>query len=359
MGIQIAVQSTPNYDINPEKDDLTNYLNNLSYSIQTTNFGQKKQESFYIREYAGIIFNNIRKIFGFNKEGFISSISPQDFITEIMVSSQTIFEELCSTGKSGSLFYYTRDGKFILKTIGKTEYSFLKKILPNYFKHIKSNPYTLLPKFLGCYQLVKKVKKEKSKYHFLIMMNIFATSHEIHLRYDLKGSTIGRRVLKGTIEDNAIIAKGNFALKDLDFDASHRQIIVGERREVIIEQLRNDAEFLCKENINDYSLLFGAHVIAKEEKKLTFRSKTRVEKDNIKKPLKFIKNSTMVDVLELDRLSERAKKIKPLSLSNKNNSEQSNLDASLSVNVNSIESNTEVVSMNNIQKHPFRDVSMN
>ena len=60
MGIQIAVQSTPNYDINPEKEDLTKYLNKMSYSIQTTNFGLKKQETFYLREYAGIIFNNIR-----------------------------------------------------------------------------------------------------------------------------------------------------------------------------------------------------------------------------------------------------------------------------------------------------------
>ena len=128
MGIQIAVQSTPNYEIDPNKDDLSKYLNKMSYSIQTTNFGEKKQETFFLNEYAGIIFNNIRHSFGYDKDSFISSISPQDFVTEIMISSQTIFEELCSTGKSGSLFYYTRDGKFIVKTISKVEYNFLKKI---------------------------------------------------------------------------------------------------------------------------------------------------------------------------------------------------------------------------------------
>ena len=73
MGIQIAVQSTPNYDINPEKEDLTKYLNKMSYSIQTTNFGLKKQETFYLREYAGIIFNNIRHTFGYDKDAFIAS----------------------------------------------------------------------------------------------------------------------------------------------------------------------------------------------------------------------------------------------------------------------------------------------
>ena len=76
---------------------------------------------FFLKEYAGIVFNNIRLLLGIDKESFISSISPQEFVTEIMISSQTIFEELCSTGKSGSLFYYTRDGRFIVKTISKKE----------------------------------------------------------------------------------------------------------------------------------------------------------------------------------------------------------------------------------------------
>ena len=63
-----------------------------------------------------------------------------------MISNQTIFEELCSTGKSGSLFYYTRDGKFIVKTIKKDEYKLIKLILPEYFKHLKSNPLSLQKK---------------------------------------------------------------------------------------------------------------------------------------------------------------------------------------------------------------------
>ena len=128
MGIQIAVKSTPNYKIDDEKEDLKKYLNSMIYSVQTINFSINKQETFFLKEYAGIIFNNIRRYLGFEKDAFISSISPQDFITELMISSQTIFEELCSTGKSGSLFYYTRDGKFIVKTIGRGEYKFLKKI---------------------------------------------------------------------------------------------------------------------------------------------------------------------------------------------------------------------------------------
>ena len=133
MGIQIAVESTPNIS-NITK--INQYLNSMTYSIQTINFGEDKQEIFLLKEFAGIIFNNIRKICGFSKEKFISSISPQDFITEMIISSSTIIEELCSTGSSGSLFYYTRDGKFILKTISKEEYRTIKRILPNYYNHL-------------------------------------------------------------------------------------------------------------------------------------------------------------------------------------------------------------------------------
>jgi len=160
MGIQIAVKSCPNFKFNND-EDISKYLNTMVHSIQTINFGKKQEEIFFLKEFAGIIFNNIRLLLGINKESFISSISPQEFVTELMISSQTIFEELCSTGKSGSLFYYTRDGRFIVKTISKKEYKFLKKVLALYYKHLKNNPMSLLPKFLGCYKLIRKVKKKE------------------------------------------------------------------------------------------------------------------------------------------------------------------------------------------------------
>ena len=272
MGIQIAVQSTPNYKIDDEKEDLKKYLNSLIYSVQTINFSIKKQETFFLKEYAGIIFNNIRKYLGFDKEAFISSISPQDFITELMISSQTIFEELISTGKSGSLFYYTRDGKFIVKTIGKNEYKFLKKILPNYYKHLKKNPLSLLPKFLGCYQLIRKVKKKKEKFNFIVMQNVFSTNRQIHIRFDLKGSKIGRRVLKGTKEDNNILNKGDIALKDLDLETRREKAYLGEKREIFLEQLIKDTQFLSQNGAIDYSLLLGIHYINRDSHKKNSKS---------------------------------------------------------------------------------------
>ena len=258
MGIQIAVQSCPNFRFNKD-EDISNYLNNMIFSIQTINFGKKQEEIFYLKEYAGIIFNNIRIYLGIDKESFISSISPQEFVTEIMISSQTIFEELCSTGKSGSLFYYTRDGRFIVKTISKKEYKFLKKILSIYYNHLRNNPLSFLPKFLGCYKLIRERKKKKYNIYFIVMINVFATSNHIDKRYDLKGSKIGRKVLKGTEEDKKILNSGDMALKDLDFENRKEKVLVGSKKNLILAQLEKDSTFLEKIGSNDYSLLLGIH----------------------------------------------------------------------------------------------------
>lgn len=43
-----------------------------------------------------------------------------------------------STGKSGSFFFHTSDGKYMIKTIHKTEFKKLLKILPNFHHYVSS-----------------------------------------------------------------------------------------------------------------------------------------------------------------------------------------------------------------------------
>ena len=265
MGIQIAVQAIPNFKINKRKD-IKKYLTKMIYSIQTVYLGNEKEETYLLKEFGGVIFNNIRLYFGISKENFIKSISPQDFITELMISSQTIFEELCSTGKSGSLLYYTRDGEFIVKTISKKEYKFLKTMLGEYYFYMRENPISFLPKLLGCYVLQRKSKKKISDIYIIVMTNVFSTTHNIDIRFDLKGSKIGRKVLTGTLKDKQFFRNGDMALKDLDFDEFGEKVNVGEKREVILEQFKKDIEFLEFINSNDYSLLLGIHYIKNNDK---------------------------------------------------------------------------------------------
>ena len=57
------------------------------------------------------------------------------------------------------------------------------------------------------------------------MQNIFSTDKEIHLRYDLKGSTIGRKVFGSQNFQN--MGKEAFALKDLDLEYEKRTFSTG------------------------------------------------------------------------------------------------------------------------------------
>ena len=287
MGIQIAVQAIPNFRIK-QRDEIGKYLTEMLYSIQTIYLGKENEESYLLKEFGGVIFNNIRLYLGINKDDFIKSISPQDFITELMISSQTIFEELCSTGSSGSLLYYTRDGEFIVKTISKKEYKFLKKILGEYYFYIKDNPLSFLPKLLGCYVLKRKYKKNLTNIYFIVMTNVFATSLHIDLRFDLKGSTIGRSVLTGTISDAEIFKNGDMALKDLDFNKMDEKVDVGNKRDIILKQLKKDVEFLNSINSNDYSLLLGIHYIKDNEKYCLSRDTTLKTDYNKKEESSFI-----------------------------------------------------------------------
>ena len=54
--------------------------------------------------------------------------------------------ELCSSGKSGSFFYYSEDGKFMLKTVSEKEFEFLRRILKDYYNHLMNNNNTLMTK---------------------------------------------------------------------------------------------------------------------------------------------------------------------------------------------------------------------
>lgn len=86
--------------------------------------------------------------------------------------------ELFSTGKSGSFFYYTCDGHFMLKTIRKDEFQLMRRMLRDYYEHIAiKNPDTLISKIYGLHKMVfhKKNKVVQKKIYFCIMNNVFNT----------------------------------------------------------------------------------------------------------------------------------------------------------------------------------------
>mmetsp|Transcript_22649 Transcript_22649/g.28575 ORF Transcript_22649/g.28575 Transcript_22649/m.28575 type:complete len:523 (-) Transcript_22649:130-1698(-) len=192
---------------------------------------------YKFKAYAPVIFHRIRDMAGVDKQRFLHSVCGSDN-----------FIEFISNAKSGQFFFYSHDGRYMIKTQTQEEKSFLRRILPDYYSHLKHNPHSFITHFYGMYRV--KIPDLGKSIHFVIMKSVFNTELEIHKIWDLKGSTLGRRA-----------KRGDSVHKDLDIMDEGRKISVGaETKEGIMNQLKNDAEFLSKMHIMDYSLLLGVHL---------------------------------------------------------------------------------------------------
>ena len=166
--------------------------------------------------------------------------------------------EKFTEGKSGSFFYFTQDRRYIIKTVSSGEEKFLRNFVRQYYRYMKDNPESLIVRFYGLYQV--QLAWEQKYISVVVMENIFYSIQQlkIHEKYDLKGSTVGRRVLKGGKS-----ATSSMTLKDLDLQ---RKVYIGaENKALFMEQLKKDVRFLASHNIMDYSLLLGIHDHKREE----------------------------------------------------------------------------------------------
>jgi 1-phosphatidylinositol-4-phosphate 5-kinase len=205
-------------------------------------------------DYAPNVFFKIRvKFCKFETTDYIKSIGPEQLIGNLLLGNITSLQEQCSEGKSGSFFYYTHCGRFVIKTIPHTEFRFLLKVLPKYFKHLEDHPHSLIIKVLGMH----KIFYDKRKIYFIVMQNVFASSLKVDTKYDLKGSTVGRKV-----RINTEPLQGDFALKDLDLIDDKVKICIHPKMKfMLIKELFSDINFLSSINTDDYSFMLGIHRI--------------------------------------------------------------------------------------------------
>lgn len=196
---------------------------------------------FKFKDYAPWVFRHLRSNF---------KLDPADYLMSL--TSKYILSELGSPGKSGSFFYFSRDYKYIIKTIHHAEHKFLRRILRDYYDHVENNPNTLLSQFYGLHRV--KIPYGK-KIHFVVMNNLFPPHRDIHRTFDLKGSTIGRNFREEDLEKNP-----RATLKDLNWLRRNLHLEFGPaKRKLFVEQMERDVRLLQKLKIMDYSLLVGIH----------------------------------------------------------------------------------------------------
>jgi hypothetical protein len=118
-----------------------------------------------------------------------------------------------------------------------------------------------------------------AKFAVVLMTNILEVTDEVHLKFDFKGSQLGRETLDPRLsleqqvpslfETSKIDLNRNFSnvlLKEMDF---HRLVTLGElhklrldehTKQLVFEQLQLDVNFLQARNLIDYryAMTFGA-----------------------------------------------------------------------------------------------------
>ncbi|OBT94694.1 Phosphatidylinositol-4-phosphate 5-kinase [Pseudogymnoascus verrucosus] len=217
----------------------------FSFDITGNELTPSAKYDFKFKDYAPWIFRRLRATF---------KIDPADYLMSL--TSKYILSELGSPGKSGSFFYFSRDYKYIIKTIHHAEHKLLRKILKDYYQHVVQNPNTLLSQFYGLHRV--KVPYG-GKIHFVVMNNLFPPHRDIHQTFDLKGSTIGRDYKEENVVNNP-----RATLKDLNWLRRNYHLEFGpEKKNTFLEQMEQDVHLLQKLKIMDYSMLVGIHDLGK------------------------------------------------------------------------------------------------
>ena len=217
----------------------------FSFDITGNELTPSAKYDFKFKDYAPWVFRHLRAKF---------KVDPADYLMSL--TSKYILSELGSPGKSGSFFYFSRDYKYIIKTIHHAEHKVMRRILRDYYSHIEKNPNTLISQFFGLHRVKLPYGR---KTHFVVMNNLFPAHLDIHQIFDLKGSTIGRDFKEDDLENNprATLKDLNWLRRDYHFEFG------GDKKAWFTAQLKRDVTLLQKLKIMDYSLLVGIHDVNK------------------------------------------------------------------------------------------------
>ncbi|UJR26984.1 hypothetical protein I4U23_008291 [Adineta vaga] len=195
---------------------------------------------FDISSLAPTVFYQIREDIGISNKSFRQSFSQQHL------------KDFTNPGKSGSLMYKTFDELFILKTLREYEARLLLQILSGYHLQLSQRA-TILNRYVGLYSIRSPTWLSSTEVYIVVMANVFTPSLQINEIFDLKGSTMKRKLVGHLSVDKL------HKLKDVDFtDLYPNGILIPSniyhRLHLVIS---NDIKVLRKLQITDFSLILG------------------------------------------------------------------------------------------------------
>jgi hypothetical protein len=153
---------------------------------------------------------------------------------------------------------HTQCGQYLFKTLRGEEPDNIRAFLAEYKEYIISQPNSLLPRYLGLFSIERMNYLDGSstwfetKTVFLLMRNWFDSDLLPVLKFDFKGSSVGRKSL------DVMQTNNEQTLKEMDFMYLQSQGLVNfialnpDMRQQIIQQLQRDVSVLQSNMFMDY-----------------------------------------------------------------------------------------------------------
>lgn len=243
-GIYEAIRLTTVLPEEISEFDYTDYnskvqhkLNDKDLSIHIHGIKSSRSPYYIVTEYAPKIFHHLRIIDNITCQISMQALYPGN-------NTSTLLSVHRGEGGSGSLFIFTEDNNFVIKTIAKSErVTLVNKLLENYHKHVSKNKDSILCRIYGVYTL--RIPG-LAPIELLLCQNL--KKDNMIRFYDLKGSLHNR---------SAAIRHESFngPFKDQDFLSESFSIPLNPTlRTQMLKIIYKDISFLYRHDIMDYSL---------------------------------------------------------------------------------------------------------
>jgi len=178
-----------------------------------------------------------------------SGVSPEE-VMQSLGHCAPEYRTMSTNSKSGELFLFSSDRRFIIKTLSSKELILLMRMMPAYLDHIQRWPRSLIVRYAGLYL----IQRGEQFLHFVVMKSVFDPQISLHLKFDLKGSLYKRK--KKSQESVG---------KDEDWvHSGHRLRLPLEVQREFCAQHELDAQLLESFKMMDYSVLIGVHFVEDE-----------------------------------------------------------------------------------------------
>jgi Phosphatidylinositol-4-phosphate 5-Kinase len=224
-----------------------------------------------VSAYAPAAFATLRHAFGLDERLFHDALLRSGPYVSFSANSK-------GSARSGGIFFFTAHGTFLIKTIKAAEAdTLLNVLLPKYYHYMTSQDgrSSLINRICGLYRVeisptsrrTSTSTNEKTEaYTFVVMNSVFPAHVQMDEKYDLKGSTLGRRASSSSLSSESVWkdldlveqrARRNHDNGDDDDDRPHRnssglQLVGHGTKEALLEQLKRDVALLRSCSLIDY-----------------------------------------------------------------------------------------------------------